>query len=684
MVIGMEEQKGSSSPSEEVVPMVLLRVLLVEPDDSTRHIIAALLRKCGYRVAAVSDGLKAWETIKRRPNNIDLILTEVDLPSISGYALLTLVMEHEVCKSIPVIMMSSHDSISIVLKCMFKGAADFLIKPVRKNELRNLWQHVWRRQSKNAALVPNEQTSVRDKIEATSESNKACNHSSEKDKEYSEKGSEAHSTCTMPYLEAESAYRQKMQGLPQINCESAFSLSNIYKQEECGKLIEKSVEPKCETGGKSISSGPEEVTCNETFNSNAYRLQEEAVCSKTNTMDVDGWPQSHREQENIINEIHCDPDDLLEPSAAIDLIGKFRNEDSEKHFSANLAMDSFSGAPYLELSLRGSYPSYSKDEGLDEQKTPLNHFNASPFSRYESMRTSQLLFQTMDTSCAKLEEGASPMHYQLTNQQPENSFCTSPWHGPHGAILGKSQESKKTMVVGHSGEAAAALRGSQFGFIHLGGVDNDTSCPDHIFPHMSCKQSDFTQVRSSMSAGYREQTPFPLSPSLNSTSEVYNTEQDYHPVDGTTNHSSGVTVHEEDNNVNSGEGLRHPPVPGGNETSTLSNSITSKLNSSSCGSICTTVDGNDNSAAPVAKASVSESVNDSNLLVHNGLIGMDPHPTQREAALLKFRLKRKDRCFDKKVRYQSRKRLAEQRPRVRGQFVRQVQAQHTAAAVDIS
>ena len=43
--------------------------------------------------------------------------------------------------------MSSHDSICIVLKCMLKGAADFLIKPVRRNELRNLWQHVWRRQS---------------------------------------------------------------------------------------------------------------------------------------------------------------------------------------------------------------------------------------------------------------------------------------------------------------------------------------------------------------------------------------------------------------------------------------------------------------------------------------------------------------------------------------------------------
>lgn len=45
---------------------------------------------------------------------------------------------------------------------------------------------------------------------------------------------------------------------------------------------------------------------------------------------------------------------------------------------------------------------------------------------------------------------------------------------------------------------------------------------------------------------------------------------------------------------------------------------------------------------------------------------------RREAALIKFRQKRKERCFDKKIRYVNRKQLAERRPRVRGQFVRKV------------
>ena len=50
--------------------------------------------------------------------------------------------------------------------------------------------------------------------------------------------------------------------------------------------------------------------------------------------------------------------------------------------------------------------------------------------------------------------------------------------------------------------------------------------------------------------------------------------------------------------------------------------------------------------------------------------GRDFWAANRRLAIAKFREKRKARNFDKKVRYESRRRLAETRPRVRGQFVR--------------
>ena len=53
---------------------------------------------------------------------------------------------------------------------------------------------------------------------------------------------------------------------------------------------------------------------------------------------------------------------------------------------------------------------------------------------------------------------------------------------------------------------------------------------------------------------------------------------------------------------------------------------------------------------------------------HSGMKG--PQTIHREEALEKFRRKRANRCFDKKIRYASRKRLADGRPRVKGQFVR--------------
>ena len=52
-----KKEDGSASVVrwERFLPRMVLRVLLVEADDSTRQIIAALLRKCSYSGKIVSD-----------------------------------------------------------------------------------------------------------------------------------------------------------------------------------------------------------------------------------------------------------------------------------------------------------------------------------------------------------------------------------------------------------------------------------------------------------------------------------------------------------------------------------------------------------------------------------------------------------------------------------------------------
>ena len=44
---------------------------------------------------------------------------------------------------LPTSVMSRSDDREMVMKCLQLGAVDYLIKPLRRNELQNIWTRVW-------------------------------------------------------------------------------------------------------------------------------------------------------------------------------------------------------------------------------------------------------------------------------------------------------------------------------------------------------------------------------------------------------------------------------------------------------------------------------------------------------------------------------------------------------------
>lgn len=662
----MEMESEERRRNEVAPPRVALRILLVEADDSTRQIIAALLRKCSYKVAAVSDGLKAWETLKGRPHNIDLVLTEVELPSISGFALLTLIMEHDVCKNIPVIMMSSNDSISMVLKCMLKGAADFLIKPVRKNELRNLWQHVWRRQTLTGGGY------VCQKIEASSENNAASNHSSDcyvytqKNIECSEKGSDT-------------------QGLSQMKCGSTSNLSNSHmdKHGGCAKLDNESITPESENEETSNRLGSEVAPLGEADDSTALRLKENA-CAKPMSQNEGAPAESNRGNANIASEIHGCNDELFEPSSgAIDLIGTFDN-----HNKCTAGNSSYTDGgtsklefdPHLELSLRRTCMSTSNYQGTDGRHM-LNHSNGSAFSWYNSSKMLQPLLPILSSNCTKAKEDASETHELSSNQLSGHTNGTFP---QHDATLSNSQENITSLLIGQSGQAELQFPSHQLGMIPVPGVRYDKICAGygHLFPSMLHTQPGLPPVWSPKSTCQQDQSPLISSTSAQSnpeihSSEIHSSEQGYPRSNETANnsiHQADQAEHEENDLEPVEENRLGSSAAGQTTTSSLCNGAVDHINGVAYGNSSTRRD--ENATAP-------ESLSESGHFIHDGSRGLDSsRSSQREAALTKFRLKRKDRCYEKKVRYHSRKRLAEQRPRVKGQFVRQVQTDPLVGNVD--
>lgn len=120
-------------------------ILLVEDDELTLKVTEGLLRHCDYQVSLARNGRQALEALQSpEGETINLILTDVLMPEIDGIELMTELLQNEGWSHIPIIVMSSQSSQELVLKAFEAGAKDYLIKPVRRNELATLWQHVWR------------------------------------------------------------------------------------------------------------------------------------------------------------------------------------------------------------------------------------------------------------------------------------------------------------------------------------------------------------------------------------------------------------------------------------------------------------------------------------------------------------------------------------------------------------
>ncbi|CAN4105960.1 unnamed protein product [Withania somnifera] len=134
----------SSSNSERVSDQFPagLRVLVVDDDPTCLRILEKMLRNCHYEVTKSNRAEIALSMLRENRNGFDIVISDVHMPDMDGFKLL----EHVGLEmDLPVIMMSADDSKDVVMKGVTHGACDYLIKPVRIEALKNIWQHVIRK-----------------------------------------------------------------------------------------------------------------------------------------------------------------------------------------------------------------------------------------------------------------------------------------------------------------------------------------------------------------------------------------------------------------------------------------------------------------------------------------------------------------------------------------------------------
>jgi len=104
-----------------------MRIILAEDNDLLRKSLSFYLESKGFIVDQFSDGKEALEAIKI--NNYELILTDINMPGISGMEI-TQYVRQSISSIIPIIIFTSSGVEQTELDSFDIGANEFMAKPV--------------------------------------------------------------------------------------------------------------------------------------------------------------------------------------------------------------------------------------------------------------------------------------------------------------------------------------------------------------------------------------------------------------------------------------------------------------------------------------------------------------------------------------------------------------------------
>ena len=110
-------------------------ILIVDDDQAISALLKHLLKREGYSVKSLLDGLDAKDYILSQQVPPALVLLEMMLPSVNGYDLIEIIRGSASWKDIPVVVLSSLAQDDKIVRALKLGANDYVTKPFRVNEL---------------------------------------------------------------------------------------------------------------------------------------------------------------------------------------------------------------------------------------------------------------------------------------------------------------------------------------------------------------------------------------------------------------------------------------------------------------------------------------------------------------------------------------------------------------------
>ncbi len=107
------------------------RILVVDDEENVRYQLSSLFNLKGFAAETAADAEKALTIYREKP--VDIVLCDIRMPGMSGMQFLEQIGGHKADSE--VIMMSAYGDIELAQEAVRKGAADYLSKPYKNEEV---------------------------------------------------------------------------------------------------------------------------------------------------------------------------------------------------------------------------------------------------------------------------------------------------------------------------------------------------------------------------------------------------------------------------------------------------------------------------------------------------------------------------------------------------------------------
>jgi response regulator RpfG family c-di-GMP phosphodiesterase len=107
------------------------KILIVDDEPAICELIKAYLKKTGYEVASAGNGIDALAIVKS--GSIDLVITDIKMPGMSGIELLQKIREYS--NTLPVLLATGFPTMETAIEALKAGAYDYIAKPFHFEEI---------------------------------------------------------------------------------------------------------------------------------------------------------------------------------------------------------------------------------------------------------------------------------------------------------------------------------------------------------------------------------------------------------------------------------------------------------------------------------------------------------------------------------------------------------------------